>query len=257
MGSKFPISFEEIVKSACERNVQVKRYVGDKYKLEYNIKLRPILQLLLNDSHIIQTNLKPVALQWTETGRNTDCNSLLSDGSDASDTGAYGTNEKTLSKKEEIEDKSVKSTSVTSDTSDRRYISNDKYPTTINTQAPSSIRKPIVPVDEFFDDYPNGPWEPLSPHDLEQSPYYPIISKKGELYRCNVHPKEQNIYLETIEHHCKYKDPELHKSEIVRLTSTNATTAEAAAAEAARNNILYAAFQVSQKQAFHNSRNRI
>ena len=89
------------------------------------------------------------------------------------------------------------------------------------------------------------------------------------MYYCEIcHPEfandsvVSNINLSSIEHHCKYKDPELHKSEIVRLTSTTATatttTAEAAAAaEAARKNILYAAFQVSQKQAFHNSGNRI
>src|SRR5204863_362994 len=46
-GSKFPLSFEEIVKSACQRNEQVKRYIGDKYALEHNFKLRAILDLLL------------------------------------------------------------------------------------------------------------------------------------------------------------------------------------------------------------------
>ena len=41
--SKFAISYEEIIKSACSRNEKVKRYIGDKFRLEYNIKLRPIV----------------------------------------------------------------------------------------------------------------------------------------------------------------------------------------------------------------------
>jgi hypothetical protein len=51
--SKFAISYEEVVRSACQRNDKVKRYIGGGgnenkyYKLQYNIKLRPILQLLL------------------------------------------------------------------------------------------------------------------------------------------------------------------------------------------------------------------
>jgi replicative DNA helicase Mcm len=44
--SKFPITSEEVVKSACKRNEQVKRYIGDKYTLEHNKKLRPIVLLM-------------------------------------------------------------------------------------------------------------------------------------------------------------------------------------------------------------------
>jgi hypothetical protein len=33
-----------------------------------------------------------------------------------------------------------------------------------------------------------------------------------------LHPDIENIYLETIEHHCKYSNPEAHKLEILRLT---------------------------------------
>jgi hypothetical protein len=42
------ISYEEVIKSACQRNDKVKRCIGDKYKLQHNAKLRPILGLLLN-----------------------------------------------------------------------------------------------------------------------------------------------------------------------------------------------------------------
>jgi hypothetical protein len=32
-----------------------------------------------------------------------------------------------------------------------------------------------------------------------------------------MHPNVENIYLESIEHHCKYKEPDRHKSEILNL----------------------------------------
>ena len=47
----------------------------------------------------------------------------------------------------------------------------------------------------------------------------PIISKKGKFYYCKVHPSIENIYLETVEHHCKYEEPDVHKLEILRLLS--------------------------------------
>jgi hypothetical protein len=54
--------------------------------------------------------------------------------------------------------------------------------------------------------------------DLDQSPCRHIIDKKGQFYTCRLHPKEANsIYLDAIEQHCKYKDPEVHKAEILRL----------------------------------------
>ena len=85
--SKFAISYEEIVKSACNRNEKVRRYIGDKYNLEYNCKLRPIIETLQNHSHIIQTSQKPIVFQWIDTQKDTGNNNLLSDLSDASDTG--------------------------------------------------------------------------------------------------------------------------------------------------------------------------
>src|ERR671932_85619 len=72
------------------------------------------------------------------------------------------------------------------------------------------------------------PWKPLPEHDLKQSPCYPIIgirtyhNYKIPFYYCKLHPDIENIYLETIEHHYKYKEPTMHKSEILRLLSTKA-----------------------------------
>jgi hypothetical protein len=56
--------------------------------LEHNHKLRPILDLLLNHNHIVQANLKPVALHWVETEKEKieiESNNLLSDVSDVYD----------------------------------------------------------------------------------------------------------------------------------------------------------------------------
>ena len=95
--------------------------------------------------------------------------------------------------------------------------------TSINDTDPfitQSIPKPIVSAEDFFHDAPDLSWQPLPAHTLEQSPCHPIIVKKGKFHYCKVHPKEvRSIYLETIEQHCKYKDPDLHKEEILRLSS--------------------------------------
>ena len=78
----------------------------------------------------------------------------------------------------------------------------------------------IVSVERFFNDVADLPYEPLPEHSLEQSPCYPIIGKNQKLYFCRLHPEVKNVNLESIEHHCKYKDPDYHKSEILKLLST-------------------------------------
>ncbi len=71
-------------------------------------------------------------------------------------------------------------------------------------------------ITTFFYDDLNTPWEPLPEHDLDQSPY-PIIAFKQNYYYCILHPEVKNILLESIEHHIKYKDPEEHKSKLLKL----------------------------------------
>jgi hypothetical protein len=46
---------------------------------------------------------------------------------------------------------------------------------------------------------------------------------KIQFYYCKLHPDIQNAYLETIEHHCKYKKPDRHKAEILRLMRQSST----------------------------------
>src|ERR671936_1866332 len=83
---------------------------------------------------------------------------------------------------------------------------------------------PIISVEDFFHDDPKTPWKPLPEHDLKQSPCYPIINVRNyhnykiPFYYCKLHPDIENVYLETIEHHCKYSNPEVHKLEILKLT---------------------------------------
>ena len=55
---------------------------------------------------------------------------------------------------------------------------------------------------------------------LWKSPCYPIIDihnkYKVPFYYCKLHPDIENIHLESIEHHCKFSDPEYHKSEVLK-----------------------------------------
>jgi hypothetical protein len=79
----------------------------------------------------------------------------------------------------------------------------------------------LISIEEFFFDDPAiSPWKPLPKHSLEQSPCYPIIGMHNKyrvpFYYCKLHPKIENIYLESIEHHCKFSEPGLHKSEILK-----------------------------------------
>jgi hypothetical protein len=83
----------------------------------------------------------------------------------------------------------------------------------------------IADVEEFFktDD---KPYRPLSDHALEQSPCRDVIAVriagKRILYYCEIcHPQFGNmdvvasIFLDAIEHHCLFKEPEKHKAAIL------------------------------------------
>ena len=87
----------------------------------------------------------------------------------------------------------------------------------------------IVSVEWFFHDVADLPYQPLPEHSLEQSPCYHIIGKNQKLYFCRLHQEVKNVNLESIEHHCKYKDPDYHKSEILKLLSTRSPDNELAA----------------------------
>lgn len=87
----------------------------------------------------------------------------------------------------------------------------------------------IYTIEEFFRDTTNECWKPLPKHETYQSPCYPIVGIKirnwindetgvrnsTRWYYCKVHPKVENIHLESIEHHCKYSEPDKHKSKVL------------------------------------------
>jgi hypothetical protein len=97
-------------------------------------------------------------------------------------------------------------------------------------QPPRTI-DPIASVDEFFSND-----IPLDGHSLEQSPCYSIIgSKPGEIptntvYYCKLHPDLPSTFINAIENHCRDKEPDIHKAEILRVLAI-ATTAEREAAQ--------------------------
>lgn len=96
-------------------------------------------------------------------------------------------------------------------------------------------------IEDFFsNDNPDEEYKPPPPHTLEQSPCYPIIKTKVEYgitwYYCKLHPHTEipkfkdlkllflvkthvvdikSVYLETIEHHCKYYKPDIHKKAVL------------------------------------------
>ena len=65
-GSDYAIQFEELIKMACDRNIRVKYYIGNKYKLQDNKKLRSILEKLRNHSQVVMISQKPVVLKWDD-----------------------------------------------------------------------------------------------------------------------------------------------------------------------------------------------
>ena len=58
---------------------------------------------------------------------------------------------------------------------------------------------------------------PPSAHTLDESPCKLIIGiDNHSFYYCTLHPEVRNIYLESIEHHIKYKDAKMHELEILK-----------------------------------------
>lgn len=64
-----PINFTDLIIMACEKDQQVKLYIGpdDHYhnlSMSNNHKLRPIAQLLQENKHVKRTKTKPLMFQW-------------------------------------------------------------------------------------------------------------------------------------------------------------------------------------------------
>ena len=84
-----------------------------------------------------------------------------------------------------------------------------------------------VRIEDFFHDDPKLPWQSSLDHSLEESPCYSIIEKEqiksiGQTYyRCRIQPDVWNIDLLGIENHCKYYEPDKHKTEILKRLDQN------------------------------------
>lgn len=108
---------------------------------------------------------------------------------------------------------------VNNHTENLSIVKIDNLQNAVDEQSKSALRtKAIQSIEDFFHDDPNLPYRSLPEHGLEDSPCHPIIEKKGDFCCCKLHTDIQNICLESIEHHCKYKEPESHKSEILKGT---------------------------------------
>ncbi|MGA9934808.1 MAG: AAA family ATPase [Nitrososphaeraceae archaeon] len=59
-----PIPFEDLIKKACDKDEYIKTYIGDDRKVRHNKKLRAILEMMLQNSHVVRIQMKPTVLQW-------------------------------------------------------------------------------------------------------------------------------------------------------------------------------------------------
>ena len=91
------------------------------------------------------------------------------------------------------------------------------FPANSDLNTESEIVKVSTITDFFYDD-PTMPYTSPPEHDLDQSPCYPIIAQKQGYFYCRMHSEIKNAYLESIEHHIKYKDPKGHESELLKLS---------------------------------------
>jgi hypothetical protein len=91
------------------------------------------------------------------------------------------------------------------------------------SEARAEFVDPIRSVEAFFSNDIS-----LDGHSIESSPCYPIIgSRPGEIstdtvYYCKLHPDNLgSTFLSAIENHCRDKEPDIHKAEILRLRVTD------------------------------------
>lgn len=62
--SKLGITIYELCKIACKEDPDIDAYLGKKWSIENNWKLRPIVDMLKNHSQIRIINIKPLVFQW-------------------------------------------------------------------------------------------------------------------------------------------------------------------------------------------------
>jgi replicative DNA helicase Mcm len=61
---KMGITIPEICRIACEENTQVQEYLGRRWSVDQNMKLRRVVDMLLENSKVKRVNAKPTVLMW-------------------------------------------------------------------------------------------------------------------------------------------------------------------------------------------------
>lgn len=62
--TKSGITVEELCKKACEQNHEIAEYLGNRWSVEHNHRLRHIIDMLLNHSNVRRIGQKPIVLKW-------------------------------------------------------------------------------------------------------------------------------------------------------------------------------------------------
>jgi hypothetical protein len=106
----------------------------------------------------------------------------------------------------------------TSNSQTRKAVSTSMHGSS-TTNLPQVSQPNMEEITEFFYDEPYLPYQPPPSHELKDSPCRSIIrlDNHSSLFYCILHPDVLSYHLESIEHHIKYKNPEVHKSEILKL----------------------------------------
>jgi MoxR-like ATPase len=124
------ITIEELCKIACDENTQVSNYLGENWSIKHNIKLRSVVDMLLNHSDIKKIQSHPIVLKF------------LSDASDVGDTDPNkihdDNKDETIKNTEYNKNETVSLTAPTSpradntspsiDESPESKVQNDEYP---------------------------------------------------------------------------------------------------------------------------------
>jgi MoxR-like ATPase len=125
--SEFPMSSVEIAKTACQRNEQVRRYVGDIYDSRHNHKLRAVMDQLRNHSGIEVVSMKP--LVFVKKQKKEESTIEMSDVFDICDSADNGENKFETPKDIEILPNPTQSDNATSkvDLSHMSHKSHESY----------------------------------------------------------------------------------------------------------------------------------
>jgi hypothetical protein len=63
---KSPIDLVEAIRMVCQKNGQVKQYIGDRLEQNSNKKLRTLCSSVIDNKRIRRIRVKPVVVQWEE-----------------------------------------------------------------------------------------------------------------------------------------------------------------------------------------------